>query len=97
MQKTAELLKMQGIAYFIYPAVRKEDFMRATEEARLKIKDIRDVYPFKDSEPNFFLVSCTRSTQKSNEQPPLILYAREGEYTKETQDIFSGRIHDPSD
>ena len=97
MQRTEESLKMQGVAYFVYPAIRKEDFMRAIHDTRLKVRNIRYVFPYRDSEPNFFLVSCDFSTREVQLLRPLVLYEREGEYTKETQDIFSGRIHDPTD
>jgi tRNA1(Val) A37 N6-methylase TrmN6 len=97
MQRTEESLKRQGEAYFVYPAIRKEDFMRAIHDTRLKVRNIRYVFPYRDSEPNFFLVSCDFSTREVQLLRPLVLYEREGEYTKETQDIFSGRIHDPTD
>lgn len=97
MQKTEEFLKMQGVSYFVYPAIREEDFMRAIQETQLKIKNIRYVFPYRDSAPNFFLVSCDFSSPEVQKLRPLILFEREGKYTKETRDIFSGRIHDPTD
>jgi len=96
MQKTEELLKLSGVAYFVYPAIREEDFMHALQKTRLRVKNIRYVYPQKDSEPNFFLVSCDFTSPKRRQLRPLILYEREGIYTKEAQEIFSGRIHDPA-
>ncbi len=96
MQKTEELLKRQGVAYFIYPAIREEDFMRAKNDAHLRTRAIRYVFPYRDSDPNFFLVSCDFSSPEAKQLQPLILYEREGEYTEETRQIFSGRIHDPA-
>ena len=97
MQKTEELLKRQGVAYFIYPASREVDFMRAAEKTQLRVRKIRYVYPFRDSEPNFFLVSMDFSSLEGHKLHPLVLYEKKGEYTKETQEIFAGRIHDPAD
>lgn len=97
MQRTEELLKMQGVAYFIYAAIREEDFMQAIQDTQLRIRNIRYVFPYKDSAPNFFLLSLDFSSQEPRQLRPLFLYAREREYTKETQDIFRGRIHDPAD
>jgi len=97
MQKTEEFLKMQGVSYFVYPAIREEDFMRAIQDTQLRIRNIRYVFPYRDSDPNFFLVSCDFSSLEVQKLLPLILYEREGKYTKETRDIFSGRIHDPTD
>ncbi len=96
MQKTEKLLKAQGVAYFVYPAIRKEDFMRATEDVRLKLRSIRYIHPHRHSDPNLFLVSCDRLTRETQQLPPLILYDRDGEYTREAQSIFSGRIHGPT-
>jgi tRNA1Val (adenine37-N6)-methyltransferase len=97
MHKTEELLKRQGVAYFIYPASREEDFMRAVEETQLRVRNIRHVYPFRGSDPNFFLVSIDFSSLEVQKLPTLILYEKKGEYTEETQEIFAGRIHDPAD
>jgi tRNA1(Val) A37 N6-methylase TrmN6 len=97
MQKTEDLLKTQGVAFFIYPASREEDFMRAVEETQLKVRNIRYVYPFRGSDPNFFLVSMDFSSLEVQKLRPLILYEKKGEYTEETQEIFAGRIHDPAD
>jgi tRNA1Val (adenine37-N6)-methyltransferase len=97
MQKTEEYLKMQGVSYFIYPATREKDFMRAIQDTQLRIRNIRYVLPYRDSAPNFFLVSLDFSSPEAQQLRPLMLYEREGEYTKETLDIFAGRIHDPAD
>lgn len=97
MQKTEGFLKTQGVAYFIYPASREEDFMQAAEETQLRVRNIRHVYPFRDSDPNFFLVSMDFFSLEVQKLRPLILYEKKGEYTEETQEIFAGRIHDPAD
>jgi tRNA1(Val) A37 N6-methylase TrmN6 len=62
----------------------------------LKLKTMRDIHPYRHSDPNLFLVSCDRLTQEAQQLPPLILYERNGEYTQEMQSIFSGRIHGPT-
>ena len=95
MQKTEELLKRSGMAYFVYPAAREEDFMQAMQKTHLRVKNIRYVFPQKDIDPNFFLVSCDFTSPERCLLQPLILYEREGTYTKEAQEIFSGRIYDP--
>jgi tRNA1(Val) A37 N6-methylase TrmN6 len=96
MQKTEKFLKTQGAAYFIYPATREEDFMQAVEETQLRVRRVRYVYPFRDSAPNFFLVSLDFASEEAQKLRPLILYEKKGEYTEETQEIFAGRIHDPA-
>jgi tRNA1Val (adenine37-N6)-methyltransferase len=90
MQRTEELLKMQGVSYFIYPAAREKDFMRAIQDTELRVRNIRYVLPYEDSAPNLFLVSVDFSSPAVRQLCPLILYEQEGKYTKETLDIFSG-------
>ena len=90
MQKTEELLKPQGVSYFIYPATREKDFMRAVQDTHLRVGHIRFVLPHRDSAPNFFLVSLDFSSPEVRQLHPLVLYEREGEYTREVLDIFSG-------
>jgi len=93
MQKMTELLKEDGRAYFIFPAKRKDDFWRATEFCGVRVQSYRLVYPHQDSEPNFVLVCCDFRADKAICHLPLVLYDKKGEYTEETEDIFSGRIH----
>jgi tRNA1Val (adenine37-N6)-methyltransferase len=90
MQKTEEYLKPQGVSYFIYPATREKDFMRAIQDTQLRVKYIRYVLPYKDSAPNFILVSLDFSSPEVRQLHPLLLYEREGKYTKEVLDIFAG-------
>jgi tRNA1(Val) A37 N6-methylase TrmN6 len=97
MHKTEEVLKRQGVSYFIYPATREEDFMQAIQETQLSVRNIRYVFPYKDSDPNFFLVTCDFSSLEAQKLRALILYEKNGEYTEEAQEIFSGRIYDPAD
>ena len=93
MQKMTELLKVEGKAYFIFPAKRKDDLRRATEEYGMRIHSLRLVYPHQNSEPNFVLVSCDFKTEKEICHLPLVLFDREGQYSEEAKAIFSGRIH----
>lgn len=93
MAKTAELLRKEGRAYFIFPAKREEDFRRALEKNRLRMKALRSVFPGRESPPNFFLSECDFSSQKESLLPPLVLFDERGDYTLEAKDIFSGRKH----
>ena len=80
VQKTEESLKTQGVSYFIYPATREEDFMRAMNETQLRVRNLRYVNPFKDSDPNFFLVSMDFASLEAQKLRPLILYEKKGDY-----------------
>ena len=91
MAKTAELLKKEGRAYFIFPAKREQDFRKAAERNNLKIKTIRFVLPRRRSAPHFILYECGFGSQKEALVPPLVLFDERGNYTSEAKDIFSGR------
>jgi len=91
MAKTAELLKDEGRAYFIYAVKREEDFKQAVDKNRLKMKTIRFVFSRRKKSPNFFLSECGFISQKLNLLPPLILFDEQGHYTPEAEEIFSGR------
>ena len=94
IEKTAKLLKNKGRAYFIYLEKRKNDLFEAVEKNRLKIKSIRFVCARQDSPPNLFLAECDFSSKKEAIIPPFILYDEGGNYTREAEEIFRGRIHD---
>jgi len=93
MQRTGELMKEEGRAYFVYPAKRRMDFMHALEESGLRLSAFRPVIPHKDGEANLFLASCGFRAEKERPLAPLILFERKGEYSEEAQEIFAGRIH----
>lgn len=93
MQKTKELLKKEGRAYFIFPVKRSEDFSEAVEMNKLRIKAIRFILPRMEKNPNLFLTECDFVSQKECIMSPLVLFEKRGNYTSEAKEIFSGRDH----
>jgi len=93
MQKMTELLREDGKAYLIFPAKRQKDLWQAAEGCGMRIHSYRWVYPQRGSIPNFVLVSCDFKTERTICREPLVLYAGKGEYSKEAEAIFSGRIY----
>jgi len=91
MQKTSELLKKDGRAYFIFPERRREDLMKAARTNGLNVKAVRFIYPHKSSDPKLFLTEFNFSSKEKVLLPPLVLYNEAGNYTSEVQEIFSGR------
>jgi tRNA1Val (adenine37-N6)-methyltransferase len=98
MQKTAELLKEKGRAYFIFTARRIPEFTLAVEDAGLVVQTRRLVYPRKGGPPNFLLAKCVFSSSdtKVRNLPPLFLFEKSGNHTPEAKEIFAGRTHGPS-
>jgi tRNA1(Val) A37 N6-methylase TrmN6 len=92
LEKTTELLKNKGGAYFIYVAKRKDDLFQAIKRNRLKVKSLRFVHPRQESPPNLLLAECDLSSEKEVLLPPFILYDEGGNYTPEAEEIFRGRI-----
>lgn len=93
LEKTAELLKNRGRAYFIYVAKRKNDLFQAIESNSMKIKSFRFVHPRQESPPNLLLAECDLHSAKEILLPPFILYDERGNYTPEAEEIFRGRIN----
>lgn len=91
MQKSAELLKQEGRAYFVYHVQRKDDFLRAVQKSGLKLKVIRFVHPRQADPPNQFLAECCFHPKKETVLPPFVLYDEQGHYTAEAEEIFRGR------
>jgi tRNA1Val (adenine37-N6)-methyltransferase len=93
MQKTAEVLKKEGRAYFIYAAQRKVEFMAAAERNGMRTKSVRFVVPRRGTPPNFLLAELDFVSSSKKVLPPLVLYDRKGNYTSEALKIFGGRPH----
>jgi len=93
MQKTSAFLKRRGRAYFVFPERRKDDFAEAVKMNGLKMKSKRFVLARSKGRPNLFLVECDFLSRIVKQYPNLVLYDREGNYTEEAQEIFSGRLY----
>ncbi|KPK18857.1 MAG: hypothetical protein AMK69_24605 [Nitrospira bacterium SG8_3] len=91
MERTGELLKKQGRAFFIFQTKRKEEFFQAAKRNRMRMKSVRSVHPRKEGPSNLFLASCSFSSERETILPPFFLYDEEGNYTHEADEIFRGR------
>jgi len=87
-------LKESGSVYFIFPAIRRQEFESSLGNLGLKLKTSRLVYPRENEQPNFFLAECSFSAETTQVVPPLILFGPDGRYTQEAEEIFSGRHKD---
>ena len=96
MRKTGELLKANGKAYFIYPAKRQEDLLRAAKKFGLKVRALRFIQPREGEQANLFLVECGFGAGSLRTLRPLVLYNKRGGYTLEVRKIFEGRRRGPA-
>lgn len=93
MQKTSELLKSKGRAYFVFPEKRRVDLLKAAEENNLRMKQVRFICPRSGQKPSLFLAECDFRSEKVTRLPDLVLYDERGKYSSEVREIFAGRFH----
>ena len=91
MRKTAELLKPDGRACFVFPCARREEMGDALRAQGLGMRRVREVKPRADRPPNLFLSEAARGEQAVHTEPPLVLFREDGEYTRDAREIFAGR------
>jgi len=94
MAKTAELLAVDGRAYYIYPVRRMADFKAALDRSGLGLRRLRPVLPREGAPAKLFLAACGFGSGRIDEPAPLVLFGADGAYSAEAQEIFSGRPHD---
>jgi tRNA1(Val) A37 N6-methylase TrmN6 len=95
MAKTAELLRPDGRACFIYTEKRRADFLAAAGENGLSLRRTRSVQPRAGEPVKLFLTELVLAGGPGpgagdEVMPPLILFAPDGKYTDETEAVFSG-------
>jgi len=93
MRRTAELLKPEGRACFVFRETRRADFFEALEASGLKLRRERPVQARTGDRPNLFLAECGFSAVASRTERPLVLLRKNGEDTREARRIFAGRRH----
>jgi tRNA1(Val) A37 N6-methylase TrmN6 len=95
--KTGDWLKRKGRACFVYPERRREDLVAAAGAQGLRIRRIRFVHPRAGGPANLFLVELGFEAGEGKQEvmPPLVLFAPDGKYTEEAEEIFSGRPQAP--
>jgi tRNA1Val (adenine37-N6)-methyltransferase len=91
LRKTAEWLKEDGRACFIYPERRRKDFVAAAASNRLLVRRMRSVHPRAGEPANLFLAELGFAAGKPEVMPLLVLFSSDGKYTDEAEAIFSGR------
>jgi tRNA1Val (adenine37-N6)-methyltransferase len=93
MRRTAEWLKPDGRACFVFPERRQEDFLAASAANGLRVRRWRPVCPRVGEAPNLFLAELgfARRVRRTERLPSLVLFRRTGGYTAEAEAVFSGR------
>jgi len=96
MNTTAELLKPEGRAYFVFPAARLGDLVGAARARGLHPSLLRFVHPRRGDPANLFLSEFGVGETPARTIDPLFLYGADGEQTPETRAICEGRSRGPA-
>jgi tRNA1Val (adenine37-N6)-methyltransferase len=90
--RTAEWLKPDGRACFVYPENRRDDFARSADDRGFRILRFRRILPRAAAPANLFLAEIGFVAGEPEIMPPLVLFGEGGTYTEEAEAIFSGRL-----
>lgn len=90
VRSASELLKSQGRFYMIHKPFRLAEIFSVMMKYKLEPKRMRLCYPYVDKEPTMVLVEGVKSAKsRITVESPLIVYEKEGGYTKEVQEIYA--------
>ncbi len=85
----SKLLRPRGRCYFIHRPFRLVEILSGMHDKGIEPKRMRLVYPFVNKEPNMVLIEGVRGGKARLEvEKPLIVYARQGVYTDEIQNLY---------
>lgn len=83
------LLKVKGRMYIVQRPYRLVEILKTMTENGIEPKMLRFVMPYNDKEPNLVLIEGIKGAKPEMRiMPPLIVYDRPGEYTKELRKIY---------
>ena len=92
VEEASKLLKMKGRLAMIHRPSRLAEIFACMRTYGLEPKRMRMVYPFADKAPNLVLLEAVKGGgPQLNVDPPLIVYEKGGEYTREVLQIY-GKI-----
>lgn len=92
IQSVSRNLKHGGLFFMIHKPDRLEEIMIIMNQYDFKVKRIRMVHPYLDSEPNHVLIEARKKgSAHLKVLPPLILYREKHIYTDELNAIYHGR------
>ena len=89
LRESARLLKPKGRFYMVHRPFRLAEILGKMSAYGIEPKRMRLVYPYIDKEPNMVLVEGMRGAKpRMTVEPPLIVYEKEGGYTKELLEMY---------
>jgi len=89
LRESAKVLKCKGRFYMVHRPFRLPEIFTKMCAYGLEPKRMRLVYPYMDKEPNMVLIEGLKGGKPRLEaEPPLIVYEKNGEYTKELLELY---------
>lgn len=89
LRESARLLKPKGRFYMVHRPFRLAEILGKMSAHGIEPKRMRLVYPYVDKEPNMVLVEGMRGAKpRMTVEAPLIVYEKNGEYTKELLEMY---------
>ena len=92
LRESARILKPKGRFYMVHRPFRLPEILAKMSAYRIEPKRMRLVYPYLDKEPNMVLIEGLRDgNPRMKVEPPLIVYEKDGSYTKELLESYGMR------
>lgn len=83
------LLRSKGRFYMVHRPLRLVELLKTMSEIGIEPKSMRLVMPYFDKEPNLVLIEGIKDAKPELRiAPPLIIYNKDGSYTKEVKEIY---------
>jgi tRNA1(Val) A37 N6-methylase TrmN6 len=90
LEKSFEILGEKASVFLIFPYVRLAELVEIAERIGYFVAKIREVFSFKDRNPDRFLIQLTNFKVSFQNMKPLIIFNDKGNYTEEMNEIVSG-------
>ena len=89
VKAASRALKLHGSFFLVHRPYRLADIFRELNACSLEPKRMRMVEPYAGREPNIVLIEAVKGGRpRLKVEPTLVVYEREGVYTKELLDIY---------
>lgn len=89
LRESFKMLKHGGHFYMVHRPFRLTEILSKMSAMRIEPKRMRLVHPYIDKEPNMVLIEGVKNAKSRLEiEPPLIVYEKDGEYTKRIYDLY---------
>ena len=87
--KPIEELKSGGRFYMVHRPQRLDEIFGVIKKYGMEPKRIRLVYPFNDKDANMVLIESVKGAKPMLKvEKPLVIYEKQGVYTKEVHDLY---------